>query len=80
MTHTNRSRHRASVVTTSSPERIGGGGGQFNVVAGANIMRTPELQCMTPLLRFLQLLCENHHRKMQVCTYDVRFCVHVCIQ
>ena len=59
-TQTTRSRRRASNVTPAQDK------GQFSVVAGANIMKTPELQCMTPLLRFLQLLCENHHSKMQV--------------
>ena len=47
----------------------------INVVAGASMMRTPELQCMTPLLRFLQLLCENHHNRMQVriCAYTYAY-------
>jgi len=26
-----------------------------------------EVQCMQPILRFLQLLCENHNRDLQVC-------------
>lgn len=38
----------------------------INVVAGEGAMRTHELQCMTPLLRFLQLLCENHNINLQV--------------
>ena len=64
-TQTSRSRRRASVVS-SSPEK--GLANQLSVVAGANM--TPELQCMKPLLRFLQLLCENHHREMQVSIYQ----------
>ena len=26
----------------------------------------PEIECMQPILRFLQLLCENHNRDLQV--------------
>lgn len=62
-TQTATRRRRASAVS-SSPEKSTAS--QLSVVAGANIMKTPELQCMKPLLRFLQLLCENHHTKMQV--------------
>ena len=36
------------------------------MVAGQNIMSTPELQLMEPLLRLLQLFCENHNIDMQV--------------
>ena len=36
------------------------------VVAGETMMKSPELQLMTPLLNFLQLLCENHNIKLQV--------------
>ena len=32
---------------------------------------------MTPLLRFLQLLCENHNTNLQV--WSVRVCVCVCV-
>ena len=28
---------------------------------------SPEIECMQPILRFLQLLCENHNRDLQVC-------------
>ena len=66
-TQTARSRRRASTVSSPAQER----GGQLSVVAGSNIMKTPEMQCMTPMLRFLQLLCENHHREMQV-HYNIR--------
>ena len=50
----------------------------INVVAGASMMRTPELQCMTPLLRFLQLLCENHNNRMQVRMYSTHECTCTC--
>lgn len=46
-------------------------GPSVNVMAGQNIMSTPELKLMQPLLRLLQLFCENHNNDMQVC-------VHVC--
>lgn len=38
-----------------------------SVIAG-DMMKSPELQLMTPLLNFLQLLCENHNIKLQVRT------------
>lgn len=31
-----------------------------------SVMDTLEVRCMSPLLRFLQLLCENHNRDLQV--------------
>lgn len=31
-----------------------------------NVMDTLEVRSMSPLLRFLQLLCENHNRDLQV--------------
>jgi hypothetical protein len=30
---------------------------------------SPEIECMQPILRFLQLLCENHNRDLQVCNF-----------
>ena len=72
-TQTARSRRRASTVSSPAQER----GGQLSVVAGSNIMKTPEMQCMTPMLRFLQLLCENHHREMQVHTTYVYLSIRV---
>lgn len=38
----------------------------LNVMAGQNVMSTPELKIMEPLLRLLQLFCENHNAAMQV--------------
>ena len=38
----------------------------LNVMAGHNVMCTPELKVMQPLLRLLQLFCENHNTDMQV--------------
>ena len=35
-------------------------------MAGEAMMKSSELQLMTPLLHFLQLLCENHNNKLQV--------------
>ncbi len=32
---------------------------------GGRLM-TPEVACMQPILRFLQLLCENHNAELQV--------------
>ena len=49
-----------------------------NVVATHSIMNTRELKCMKPLLRFLQLLCENHKGELQVCVC-VGVCVCVCV-
>jgi hypothetical protein len=37
----------------------------LNLAAGQNIMGTPELKLMQPLLRLLQLFCENHNLNMQ---------------
>lgn len=37
---------------------------------------------MQPILRFLQLLCENHNRDLQVClvcVHDVFVCVCACV-
>ncbi len=39
---------------------------QLSLAAGETMMRSAELQLMTPLLHFLQLLCENHNTKLQV--------------
>ncbi len=39
---------------------------QVSVIAGESIMKSSELKLMTPLLKFLQLLCENHNTKLQV--------------
>ena len=36
-------------------------------MAGESMMKSAELQLMKPLLNFLQLLCENHNIKLQVC-------------
>ena len=36
-----------------------------------SVMDTLEVRCMSPLLRFLQLLCENHNRDLQVRTVAV---------
>ena len=36
-----------------------------------SVMDTQEVRCMSPLLRFLQLLCENHNRDLQVRTVAV---------
>lgn len=44
-----------------------GPGPSVNVMAGHNVMSTPELKLMRPLLRLLQLFCENHNFEMQVC-------------
>ena len=41
----------------------------ISVVAGETMMKSAELQLMTPLLHFLQLLCENHNIKLQVCVW-----------
>ena len=38
----------------------------ISVIAGEKMMKSAELQLMTPLLNFLQLLCENHNIKLQV--------------
>ena len=35
-------------------------------IAGETMMKSAELQLMTPLLHFLQLLCENHNFNLQV--------------
>lgn len=43
-----------------------GSGPSVNVVAGQNVMSTIELKLMGPLLRLLQLFCENHNSDMQV--------------
>lgn len=61
----NRSRSRIQ-----APERA-----TISVVAGEGVMKTPELKCMTPLLRFLQLLCENHNTNLQVST---QLAISVC--
>lgn len=53
-------RRRPGQTATPAPEKP-----QISVVAGETVMKTPELQCMTPLLRFLQLLCENHNTQLQ---------------
>ena len=45
-------------------------------MAGNNMMQSPELQIMTPLLRFMQLLCENHNTILQV---SVGSCLFVCL-
>ena len=37
------------------------------VMARESMMKSAELQLMKPLLNFLQLLCENHNIKLQVC-------------
>lgn len=34
-------------------------------MAGHSVMQTPELRCMEPILRLLQLFCENHNNDMQ---------------
>ena len=47
--------------------------GIISVVTGEGVWSCPELLCMTPLLRFLQLLCENHNTNLQV------WCVCVCV-
>ncbi len=31
----------------------------------------PEIAIMKPILRFLQLLCENHNRDLQVCDFII---------
>ena len=41
---------------------------QISIAAGETMMKSAELQLMTPLLHFLQLLCENHNTKLQVGT------------
>lgn len=38
----------------------------ISLAAGETMMKSTELQLMTPLLHFLQLLCENHNTKLQV--------------
>lgn len=38
----------------------------INIVAGETVMEQPELVVMTPLIHFLQLLCENHNNFLQV--------------
>ena len=53
------------------PEKAG-----ISVMAGNNMMQSPELQIMTPLLRFMQLLCENHNTILQV---GVESCLFVCL-
>ena len=46
--------------------------GPISIVASENLMNSPQLQIMTPLLHFLQLLCENHNTILQVhCVYIV---------
>lgn len=43
-----------------------------------SVMDTLEVRCMSPLLRFLQLLCENHNRDLQVRTVAIVWrCVNV---
>ena len=37
-----------------------------NVVVGKSLMQSAQLQVMTPMLHFLQLLCENHNSYLQV--------------
>ena len=32
----------------------------------AGRLKSPEVACMQPILRFLQLLCENHNSDLQV--------------
>ena len=41
--------------------------GPISIVASESLMNSPQLQIMTPLLHFLQLLCENHNTTLQVC-------------
>ena len=38
----------------------------ISIVAGETVMEQPELVVMTPLIHFLQLLCENHNNFLQV--------------
>ena len=40
--------------------------GPISIVASESLMNSPQLQIMTPLLHFLQLLCENHNTILQV--------------
>ena len=56
-------RRRAEAAATQPVDRTG----IISVVAGESVMSSSELLCMTPLLRFLQLLCENHNIHLQVC-------------
>ena len=51
--------------------------GIISVVAGEGVWLSPELLCMTPLLRFLQLLCENHNTNLRRCGVCVCVCVYV---
>ena len=50
----------------------------LSVIAGETMMKSAELQLMTPLLHFLQLLCENHNIKLQVGAV-LFVCVYVCL-
>ena len=56
----------ANMVEADKPQGGSGGARPVSVVAGETVMKSAELQLMTPLLNFLQLLCENHNIKLQV--------------
>ncbi len=63
----------------ADPEEVYGttdgdkGGGDKGTEQGE---MSPVILIMQPILRFLQLLCENHNRDLQVC---VCVCVIVCL-
>ena len=52
---------RTSRNSRVTPSSVG-----VSVVTGHNVMESPELRCMEPLARLLQLFCENHNTDMQV--------------
>jgi hypothetical protein len=42
------------------------------------VTMSPAITIMRPILRFLQLLCENHNRELQVLPVPC-VCMHVCV-
>lgn len=49
----------------------GSDGGNAEEKSAEEASMSPAIAIMRPILRFLQLLCENHNRELQVCECDV---------
>ena len=64
---------RVGGVGMPSMEALGGAGMEKAKDDEKGLM-SPEVTIMEPILRFLQLLCENHNRDLQVSSY-----VETCI-
>jgi hypothetical protein len=63
-TQTNTHRRMEKSIDMTSPDQEKAP--PISVTAGETMMKSAELQLMTPLLNFMQLLCENHNIKLQV--------------